>query len=374
MSVSVHVTPGNYTWTIQAIGKTRNEGLEWAGNTAEQRFAARNVAWVNLVSPARGSTITGIDAARSGLSASWTTTEPLRTSRFILSRNPDPLQGTLVMDVRNPVSPLMLPRLNEGTYYWTVLAETTDNYTVSPRSPARFHVTAVTLEPVVLVSPINGAQIPSAETRRAGLVQWTSAETPARSRFVLSRTPNPLTGTPILDIQNPPRMINLPALEPGDYYWTVTGTTPEGYHIGARSPSMFRILPAPPLPAVRCLVPANGAEIQPEPLRENRRVVFTWDAVEGANEYVFTLWKDGITRETLVESRPMNSTSFVFDDLNRFAEGGAFVWQVTARYRDENGRVERSGLSSESRFTIDLPRPSRGRAYPPGILYGRPNN
>jgi hypothetical protein len=372
LGVSVPVTPGSYTWTVQAMGKTRNEGLEWAGNMAEQRFAARDVAVVNLVSPVSGSTITGINAIRSGMSASWTTTESLRTSRFILSRNPDPLQGTPVMDVRNPVSPFELPRLSEGTYYWTVLAETQDGYTASARSPARFQVTAVTLEPVTLVSPANGAQIPSADTRAVGFIQWTSAATPARSRFVLSRNPDPLTGTPILDIQNPSRMINLPALPPGDYYWTVTGTTSEGYNIGATSPSTFRILPMPLFPAIRYLAPANGTAIQPETLRESRRIVFSWETVEGANEYVFTFWKDGSVRETLVESRPTNSTSVVFDDLTRLAEGGAFVWQVTARYRDENGRVERDGLISESRFTIDIPRPSRRQAYPPsGVLYGR---
>ena len=373
LSAAVPVTPGNYTWTVQAKGKLRNEGLEWAGNTAEQRFSARNVAFINLVSPAHGSTVTTASAIRSGLSARWTTTESLRASRFILSRNPDPLQGTPVMDVRDPVSPLVLPRLTEGAYYWTVLGETADNYTVSARSPASFQVTPAVLEPVALVSPANGAQIPLSEARKAGLVQWTSAETPARSRFVLSRNPNPLAGTPILDIQNPPRMISLPALEPGDYYWTITGTTQEGFSIGARSPSMFRILPAPRFPAVRYLVPASGAALQPEALRESRRIVFTWEAVEGANEYVFTLWKDGSARETLAENRATNSTSFVFDDLNRLAEGGVFVWQVTARYRDETGRVERDGLDSESRFTINLPRPGRGQAYPPGILYGRSN-
>jgi hypothetical protein len=373
--VSVSVTPGSYTWTVQAMGKTRNEGLEWVGNMAEQRFAARDVAVVNLVSPVPDATITVINTAGSGISARWTTAEPLRASRFILSRNPDPLQGTPVMDVRNPVSPFTMPRLTEGTYYWTVLAETEDGYTASVRSPARFQVITLTLPSVTLVSPANGAQLPLAETRTAGFVQWTSTGDLARSRFVLSRNPNPLSGTPILDIQNPPRMINLPARPPGDYYWTITGATSEGYNIGTGSPSMFRILPAPPLSAVRYVAPASGAAIRPETLRESRRIVFSWEAVEGANEYVFTLWRDGIARETLVESRPTNSTSVVFDDLNQLAEGGVFVWQVSARYRDENGRIERAGLDSESRFTIDIPRPGRGQAYPPqGPLYGRPSN
>jgi hypothetical protein len=371
LSVSVPIAPGNYRWAVQAVNKAGIEGMERTGYTAEQRFSARDVAFVSLVSPVNGVAVAR-NAQPSDLSARWTTTEPLRASRFILSRNPDPLQGTPVMDIRNPVSPLALPRsLNEGTYYWTVLAETTDNYTASARTPARFQVLAP--EPITLASPANGAQIPFAEARAIGLVRWTSAERPARSRFILSANPNPLSGTPIVDVQNPPPAISLPELPPGDYYWTITGTTSEGLDIGAR-PSMFRILPRPPLSAVRPLAPINGETIRPETLRESRRVIFRWEAVEGANEYVFTLWKDGNVRETLVTSRPTTGTSMVFDDLARLAEGGTFVWQVTACYRDRNGRVERQSAESESRFTIDFPRPARGQAHQPGILYGRENN
>jgi hypothetical protein len=371
LSVSVPVTPGSYTWTIQAAGKTRNEGLEWYGNSAEHRFMARDVNFVNLVSPARGATIAGIDAVRSGVSVYWTTTETLRSSRFILSTNPNPLQGTPIMDVQNPVAPLTLPRLGEGTYYWTILAETEDNYTASARSPARFQVSAVVTPPVVLVSPANGAEISTEDVRKAGVIRWTSAETPARSRFVLSRNRNPLDGTPILDIQNPSEMINLPILEPGDYFWTVTGTTREGFSISARTPSMFRILPTPPLPAVKYLLPANGVTLQPEELREKRKIVFAWEPVQGANEYVFTLWKDGAVREILLSSSPTSATSIVFDDLNKLAENGVFIWGVTAQYRNANGRIERTGLSGESRFTVNIPRPGHGQAYPPGVTYSR---
>jgi hypothetical protein len=353
------------------MGTTRNGNMEWAGNTAEQRFTARNVALVNLVSPANGSIVSGVDAVRSGIGANWTTTESLRTSRFILSTNPDPLQGVPVMDVPNPRAPLVLPRLSEGTYYWTVLGETEDNYLTSARSPARFQVSAVTLEPVTLVSPANGEEIPMSETDRTGFVRWTSAETPARTRFVLSRNPNPLVGTPILDIQNPSQLIALPRLQPGDYYWTVTGTTAEGFSINARSPSMFRILPVPPFPAVNYIYPVSGSALQPEEVRTNRGIVFTWNPIQGANEYVLTLWKDGAVRETLVTSPPVSTTRFFFEDLAKFSDGGDFIWRVIAQYRDQNGIVQRTGLARESRFIVNISRPNRGQAYPPGITYSR---
>jgi hypothetical protein len=370
LSVPISITSGNYAWTVQAMGKIRNEGPVWAGNITEQRFTVRNAPSISLVFPANGSTINRESAVRTGIRVNWTAGEPLRTSRFILSRNPDPLQGTPVMDIRDPGTSLVLLPLNEGTYYWTVLGETEDNYAVSARLPARFQVSPAAIEAVALVSPANGTVITMAEARKAGIVQWTSTETPARSRFVLSRNPNPLAGTPILDMQNPPRTISLPTLEPGDYYWTITGTTADGFDITARSPSMFRIH-LTTLPAVNYILPANGAALKPEEIRDVQGVVFRWEAVQGANEYIFTLWKDGPTRETLIAHSPTGETSFKFDNLNKLAEGGAFVWQVTARFRDENGHIERDGTNSESRFTVTIPRPGRGEAYPPGILYGR---
>jgi hypothetical protein len=372
LSVSVPVSPGNYTWTVHATGRTRSQTQEWAGNIAEQRFAARTIAPVNLVSPANDSTIEGTDALRSEIRANWTTSEPLRSSRFILSTNPNPLQGTPIMDVRNPAASLVLPRLSAGTYYWTVLAETDDNFTVSARSPARFQITPATAEPVALVSPANGTAIQlMTEADRTGTVQWTSTETPARSRFILSRNPNPLAGTPVLDIQNPSQTITLPLLEPGIYYWTVTGTTAQGLSINALAPSMFRVLPLAPLPAANGLSPANSSEFGPEELRTNRAVVFTWNPVQGANEYIFTLWKDDGTRETLVTTPPTSATRFVLDDLSKLSAGGNFRWQITAQYRNRNGRVERSSPSAESRFTVNIPRPSRGQAHAPGTTYGQ---
>jgi hypothetical protein len=371
LSLSLPLTSGQYVCTLRAVGASKAEGMERVSAVEEIMFTARTVSPVTPVFPERGAVIEGITTIRPGISARWTTSEPLRTSRFILSRNPDPLQGTPVMDVWNPSVPLPLPRLAEGTYYWTVLAETVDGYSVSARAPTQFRVTPLAPVPATLDSPGSGAELTQAEARRAGVIQWSSAEPPARSRFVLSRNPDPLAGTPVLNVQNPSRSINLPALEPGVYYWTITGTSTDGIDISARAPSMFRILPPEPLAAARCLFPENGGSLEPEKLRAERRIIFTWEAVEGANEYEFVLLKDGEKREPLLTGKTVNGLIFTVDDLVPFAQGGDFVWQVTARYRGTDGRVERAGIAGESRFSVNIPHPARGQAYSPGLLYGR---
>ena len=356
---------GAFVWTVQALGTAGTSNLERSGAVEPVPFNVRRVSPVNLVSPAAGAAISGLSALRTPGTVVWTSSEPLRSSRLVLTRR----GGNTVLDVANPVSPVRLPRLAEGSYEWTVYAETADGYPASAPAPISFAVTAAVPPLIALVSPPNGAAVSITEVETAGLLQWESAEEPARSRFVLSTNPDPLSGTPLLDIQNPERRLTLPWLDAGDYYWTVTGTTADNLSISARAPSRLSVVPAPPLPAVAYLAPRDGAELVPEDVRLSRRLTFIWGAVDGANEYVFTLRK--ATGETLLSLPPIMATSWVLDDLGILTEGGTYIWQVTAQQRIESGRLLRTGLLSESRFTFMFERPSRQQADPPGLMYGR---
>jgi hypothetical protein len=77
--------------------------------------------------------------------------------------------------------------------------------------------------------------------RRPGSAQWSSEERIGTSRFILSRNAD-LSGTPVLELNNPGRSIALPQLSEGTYYWTIQATTPEGIDISA-TPQTFRVLP-----------------------------------------------------------------------------------------------------------------------------------
>jgi hypothetical protein len=358
---------GDYIWTIQALGYTADGSYERAGAVAEAGFTARSVNTARLIAPVNG---TQVEAARADIYANWSVNEALRSSRLVVSTSPSPLEGSAVVDAMNPLPPYKLPDLLPGRYYWTVTAETEDGFSASARTNASFVVTPHQVEPITLVSPPNGAQLSFADSRRVGLIEWTLAVPSQSTRFVLSRNPDPLSGTPVLEIQNPPSSLNLPALESGRYYWTIAGTNVDNLPINARAPFSFNLLPAPPLASVSYIAPVNGAVLSPDELRENRGLGFVWQPVEDANEYVLTL-RDA-RGNLLASSPPLAATTFTISDLRVFASGGVYRWSVTAQRRGEGGRLERTGPPpSPSVFTLDLTRPERLEANPPGVMYGK---
>jgi hypothetical protein len=127
----------------------------------------------------------------------------------------------------------------------------------------------------------------------------------------------------------------------------------------------------PPLPSAAGRQPENNYVIDPEMLRESRTIVFTWDPVEGADTYIFTLLgeNDSGIRQSIVVVEG-SERSYTLEDLS-LLDQGRFIWQVEAVSRGTNGTIERRGIPGENRFTVDIPQPDTPRGKEPGILYGR---
>jgi hypothetical protein len=100
----------------------------------------RQVHPVSLDYPPAGTEYQGLLALREPDSIRWSSQESAENVRFILSRNPDPLRGDALMDVRNPPAAIPLIALGEGVYYWTIQAETGDGMNISAPAPAFFRV------------------------------------------------------------------------------------------------------------------------------------------------------------------------------------------------------------------------------------------
>ncbi|MDR0486885.1 MAG: hypothetical protein LBG91_01425, partial [Treponema sp.] len=72
---------------------------------------------------------------------------------------------------------------------------------------------------VTLESPNQGSTLPGLTALRQQTVfRWNSEEAVAKSRFVLSRDPNPLRGRPAVEITDPNRTVRLDRLEEGIWY------------------------------------------------------------------------------------------------------------------------------------------------------------
>jgi hypothetical protein len=110
----------------------------------------------------------------------------------------------------------------------------------------------------------------------------------------------------------------------------------------------------PPLAAPLNLQPPTGHRIGIAQLKESNSIVFTWSAVQGADAYIFTLYKDTDDgRRQIIRVPPGNRRDRTLENIETLGEG-TFFWQVEAV--NVSSGVERSGRIAENSFVIDVPR------------------
>jgi hypothetical protein len=279
--------------------------------------------------------------------------------------------------------------LGQGTWYWRVLPVFPNTYEgrAAYSSVSSFHIEHVTSmvveqvieppvqeEPVVipqpeirLLSPNNGARLAGlAALRNQTVFSWEYDGEITQSRFILSRNSNPLQGRPQVERINPGRRISLNRLEQGNWYWIVEVESAGGQIVS--QVRQFQVLAIPTLPAPGNRRPANGQSIGIDDLREQRTIVFSWSAVQGANAYIFTLYQvtDGRRLRVTGTDQPVNRTSWTLDNLNMLDRGN-FIWQVEA-VNTAGGNIDQRGRQGENTFIIDIPRPKQVLTEEPLIL------
>ncbi|MDR3145788.1 MAG: hypothetical protein LBU21_05880, partial [Treponema sp.] len=146
-SLSMNGRPGGkYYWTVRGLARESSQTIRRTGLLSESVFNARRLYPVSLDYPRDGFALAGLRAYRNPGTVRWSSTDPVGTSRFILSTRRD-LAGQPVAVINNPSPSITLPRLQAGDYYWTVQAETTDGFDISAPAPRRFRVLPIPLLP-----------------------------------------------------------------------------------------------------------------------------------------------------------------------------------------------------------------------------------
>ena len=188
------------------------------------------------------------------------------------------------------------------------------------------------------------------------------------SRFVLSRTPDPFQGRPVTEIQNPGRNISVSNPGEGTWYWNIEAQTAIGTTVRSAEHGRFQVLPIPLLPPAQNLQPARGHRFTMGDLQIQRNIGFNWQAVRGANAYIFTLFQqtDG-TRRQIYRTQPIESTSHFLEDL-RILDVGTFIWQVEALNRSPVGVIDQHGNIAESNFIMDILLPGAIRIEGTGVI------
>lgn len=142
------LTEGTYFWKV---------ANSYNGNPVETSVHSLTVQATNRVvleAPPSGADIDGLTALRRQAELRWSSAAPLTASRLRVYR-----AGVAVFELENPGRIVTLPSLAEGAYTWTVQAETTGGFDISPEIPYSFRVM-----PIPLLPAANGLLPPSGQS------------------------------------------------------------------------------------------------------------------------------------------------------------------------------------------------------------------
>jgi hypothetical protein len=121
---------------------------------------------LRLTLPANDARVDGLTALRQQTVFRWESSAQVASSRFVLSRNANPFQGRPAVEIQNPGRTIRVDRLGEGTWYWTIEAQTAEGLTIRAPSPRRIQVTPVPLLPAPLnPQPASGHRFDIEELR-----------------------------------------------------------------------------------------------------------------------------------------------------------------------------------------------------------------
>jgi len=127
--------------------------------------------------------------------------------------------------------------------------------------------------------------------------------------------------------------------------------------------------PASPLSVPQNLQPVNRTIFGNDELQSQREILFRWNAVQGANAYIFTLYQQMSSGRRQIIRTTITGTSYSFNNF-RLLDRGTFIWQIEPIVVNRNNEITRRGRTAESNFIIDLPSVGPVEIEDTGILYG----
>jgi len=191
-------------------------------------------AEIQLSSPLQGATIAGLSALREETVFRWNSSGDIEQSRFILSRNSNPLSGLSVADIRDPVGGIArIDCLEEGLWYWTVETRSPSGR-LSSASPRQFRVLPIPLLPAPgNLLPAQGFHIGIETLRRQRTIDfsWTPVADANAYIFALyQETPDGRKEIIRTAPENRTRwtLENISVLDRGNFIWQV-----EAVNVGA---------------------------------------------------------------------------------------------------------------------------------------------
>ncbi len=231
------VPNGFYRLSVQGAAVENEMSTRRSGFISDVIFEVRQVRPVTLVSPARGADFDGITAFTDPASLEWKLPEIPAAEEIVVARSlkavPDEYGGisgdggNIVVRQKVTGSVFRLPRLREGTYYWNVLAKTTDDIDISSLMRRYFTVQEMEkLAAVGFMKPEDGFvfDIKYLKNSLAAEFSWPQVPDADSYNFVLARV-LPDGGNEVIFAdnlrKNSYRIDSLSVLDEGEFFWSV---------------------------------------------------------------------------------------------------------------------------------------------------------
>ena len=208
--------------------------------------------------------------------------------------------------------------------------------------------------PITLLSPAAGISIAGAQAlRNPPEARWSVTEPLTNIELILSTTTDPINDPQAIHVRVSGSPAVFPPLGDGIWYWLIRGDTAASRGVTSGEPFWIRVLPLPLLTPPRIARPGNNAVIDIAQLTRDRNITFTWEPVNGANAYIFSLFQEGNPPVNVITAAPQSELSYVLDNLS-ILEEGTFLWQVEAIQRNSNGVIDQRGRIEQHSFTIEI--------------------
>jgi hypothetical protein len=337
------LVPGRYFWSVSFTdfqGNVSPMAQASAFITVEREVVHR------LVFPPDRYSIG--EEQRANLSFSWETN--LREDlRFQVSSSSD----FSTFEINEPVQDVSYGNISlaAGEWYWRISARQDGRSVPIPSSARSF---------TIRQAPVRNVPPPQVVTQRP----------PAQPTQPTQPQPQPTQPAPTQPQPTQQPQEQQPAQEQQPVAPTQLNLLPTAQQTD-ELPAQVRVLPVPLLSAPENRLPEDGYVINAQMLREQRNITFSWSEVEDANFYELTIFSQAFPRNQQVfKTEPLSEVSYTFENLQLLAARENFYWQVEALFLNEDGVIERRGITGENAFRFDVPRPGRVQTREPGVMYG----
>ncbi len=356
-----------YYWSVQAYREESETRSRSVGLLGKYSFFLRILKPITLASPGDGAVLEGLDVVMNPPDMEWESIDELNSSELRIYKNSVD-EKNMVAVIDNPEMKVEMPRLYEGTYFWTVSGITWDNLDASSKQVMNFRVNKIPpMNAPVQVSPLVTDVFSTAYFDKTLDItfSWNPIMYATKYIFTLKDTDGKVLRTE--EVASPRTSCSVDfrdIIHEGTYSWTVEARTvfDDGViRYGNISTSDFSIsLPQMEVPVKN---PVSKNNTFDEGLYYDERAInFSWIPVPYADEYVFTL-KDShgqIIKEEYFRNRnalpsseldePENS--YVFTDVESLMPG-SYIWMVEAR-NYINGELRQKGKVIGNSFYIKV--------------------